>query len=130
VADLFNRQHEAKFSEDQHGYGGRIREKRVATFLEEQGSVLLQGRLGVRASPHLAVPILPSTSIGATTGNVPFTSMYARATPPPSAIHYAHEATIDFTVPTFFEIENYNRRECREALDEIDWSKHGLIVDR
>jgi hypothetical protein len=116
VADLFNRQHEAKFSEDQCGYGGRIRESRVAEFLEEQGSVLLQGRLGVRASPHLALPILP-TSIGPTTSNVPLTSMYARAALPP-AIHYAHRATLDFTVPTSFEIENYNRRECREALDK------------
>jgi hypothetical protein len=41
VADLFNRQHEVKFGEDQCGDGGRIRKKRVATFLEEQGSVLL-----------------------------------------------------------------------------------------
>jgi hypothetical protein len=62
VAALFNRRHIAQFSEDQCGYGGLIRETRVAEFLKEQGSVLLQGRLGVRAFPYLAVaptPILP-----------------------------------------------------------------------
>jgi hypothetical protein len=68
VSDLFNRQHEV------------IREKRVARFLEEQGSLLVKDRLGVRASPHLALPILP-ISISATTSNVRLKSMHARATP-------------------------------------------------
>jgi hypothetical protein len=100
---------QVKFSEDQCGYGGRIREKRVARFLEEQGLVSVKDPLGVRASPHLAFPILP-ISISATTSNVPLTSMHARATPLPPATHYTHEATIDFTVTTSFEIENYNHR--------------------
>jgi hypothetical protein len=87
----------------------------------------MQGRLGVRPSPHLALPILP-TSIGASaTCNVPLPSMYARAILLPPTIHYAHQATIDFTVPTSSEIENYSRRECREALDKIGWSKNGLL---
>jgi hypothetical protein len=126
VSDLFNRQHEVKFSEDQCGYGGRIREKRVARFLEEQGSVLVKDRLGVRASPHLALPILP-ISISATTSSVPLTSMHARATPLPPVMHYTHEATVDFTVTTSFEIENYNHRKCREAPDKIGWSTYGLL---
>jgi hypothetical protein len=53
--------------------------------------------------------------------------MYARAILLPPTIHYAHQATIDFTVPTSSEIENYSRRECREALDKIGWSKNGLL---
>ena len=128
MADLFNRQHEAKFSEDQCGHGGRIREKRVATLLEERGSVPMQGRLGVRPSPHLALSALPA-SVGAATGNSPFTSTHARATPLLPATHYACEATVNITVPTTFEIENYNRRECREALGEISWSQHGPLDD-
>jgi hypothetical protein len=101
VAALFNRRHIAQFREDQCGYGGLIRETRVAEFLKEQGSVLLQGRLGVRAFPYLAVaptPILP-TSIGPT-------SMYASMATLPPAIHYAHQAHFDLTVPTSLEIEN------------------------
>jgi hypothetical protein len=130
VADLFNRQHEAKFSEDQCGYGGRIRGKRVAAFLEEQGSVLLQGCLGVRPSPQLALPILAPTSVGAATNyNVPLRSMHARATPLPPATHHVHEAAVDVTVPTSLEIERHNRRECRVALDEIGWLTNGLLDD-
>jgi hypothetical protein len=130
VADLFNRQHEAKFSEDQCGHGGRIREKRVAAFLEVQGSALLQGRLGVQPSPHLlALPIRPA-SIGASAAcNVPWLSMCARATPLRPAMHCAHQATINFTVPTSSEIENYSRRERRDALAKTHWSSNGLLDD-
>jgi hypothetical protein len=95
VADLFNRQHEGEFSEDQCGYGGRIREKRVAKFLEEQGSVLLQGRLGVRPSPHLS--LLQSALLLAM--YLCRACMLGRETPFSPAMHYAHEATVDFTVP-------------------------------
>jgi hypothetical protein len=110
----------AQFREDQCGYGGLIRETRVTEFLKEQGSVLLQGRLGVRAFPYLAVaptPILP-TSIGPN-------SMYASMATLPPAIHYAHQAHFDLTVPTSLEIENYSRRKCRTTLQEIGWSTNG-----
>jgi hypothetical protein len=120
VAALFNRRHVAQFSDDQCGYGGLIRATRVAEFLKEQGSVLLQGRLGVRAFPyHLAVaptPILP-TSIGITRS-----TMYASmATLLPPAIQYAHQAHFDLTILTSLEIKNYSRRKCRTTLQEIGW---------
>ena len=51
-------------------------EQIVAGFLEEQDSVLLQGYLGVRGFPHLALPIPPSSiGIGPTSSDVPFTNM-------------------------------------------------------
>jgi hypothetical protein len=123
VADLFNRRHVSQFSDDQCGYGGLIRATRVAEFFKEQGSVLLQGRLGVRAFPYLAVaptPILP-TSIGPTRS-----TMYAStATILPPAIHYAHQAHFDLTIPTSLEIERYSRQKCRTTLQEIGWSTFG-----
>jgi hypothetical protein len=51
--------------------------------------------------------------------------MYASMATLPPAIHYAHQAHFDLTVPTSLEIENYSRRKCRTTLQEIGWSTNG-----
>jgi hypothetical protein len=92
----------------------------------EQGSVLLHGGLGVRAFPYLAVastPILP-TSIGPTRSTMDAST----ATLLPPAIHYAHQAHFDLTVPTSLEIENYSRRKCRTTLQETGSSTKNFAI--
>jgi hypothetical protein len=96
------------------GLQGQELHEQVADILK-QGSVLLQGRVGVRAFPHLALarwPILP-TSIG------PTRNMYASRAPLPPAINYAHQAQYDRTVPTSLEIQHYSREDCRKAIRTI-----------
>ncbi len=61
IADMFNMVHLSQLEHDGYGYGGKIIEKHVDSFLRQEGSKIIQGDLGVLPVSQLMVPHLGMT---------------------------------------------------------------------